>query len=108
MRMGGMRRTPTVPWRRDCGRRLRSDVPNHRGDGDDPMREDQAKALEVEACMAAGWIQVQRETAAELLRCAEEARIRAREAVIQAQRVRALVAARRIGVAPADRRGSAR
>jgi hypothetical protein len=66
------------------------------------MREDQAKALEVEACMAAGWIQVQRETAAELLRSAEEVRIRAREAVIRARRVRAVVAARRIGVAPGD------
>ena len=52
------------------------------------MREDQARVLEEEAMMAAEWIQAQRETAAELVLYAAQARARAREAIARAQRVR--------------------
>ena len=62
------------------------------------MRADHMRALEEES-MAAEWIQTQRETAAELILCAEETRARAREAVAQARQVREAIWARRAGLA---------
>jgi hypothetical protein len=64
------------------------------------MRRQEIEVPGQEASLTTEWLHAQRELAADLILCAQHNRSRAREAVTQAQRIRANVAARRAGLAP--------
>ena len=67
------------------------------------MQEDQTRAIQEEARIAAEWVQTQRRLIAELASCAVETRARARKAFAQAQHVREHILARWTGLAPSSR-----